>query len=83
MLKKDELADPNSCLNKSAADEPIFVLRAQDILASDIILKWADMYRRLHAPAGAWKSERHRLKHNEALDIVDKFERWRERRIPD
>lgn len=83
MLKKDELENPQSCLNKASADEPIFVLRAQDIFASDTILAWADRYRRTHAPAGVWRSERHRQKHNEAIDIVEQFERWRERKVPD
>ena len=83
MIKKDEIADPNSCLNKAGDDEPIFVLRAQDVFAADTILAWADRYRRAHCPAGAWRSEKHRQKHNEAIDIVERFERWRERKIPD
>lgn len=83
MIKKDELANPCSCLNRAHDDEPIFVLRAQDRFASDIILAWADMYRHHHAPQGNWRSEEHRMKHNEAIDIVDQFERWRERKIPD
>lgn len=83
MIKEQELTNPESCLNKAAKDEPIFVLRAQDVFAADTILAWADRYRRVHAPAGAWRSEKHRLKHNEAIDIVDQFERWRERKIPD
>lgn len=83
MTKSEEISNPTSSLNKAAADEPIFVLRAQDVFAADTILAWADRYRRTHAPAGAWRSEQHRQKHNEAIDIVDKFERWRERKIPD
>lgn len=81
-LKKVEIENPDSCLNRAAPDEPIFVLRAQDCFASDVILKWCDMYRRAHAPAGAWRSEAHREKHNEAIEIVGQFERWRERKIP-
>lgn len=83
MIKKDEIANPTSCLNKAGNDEPIFVLRAQDVFAADTILAWADRYRRTHAPQGNWRSEKHRQKHNEAIDIVDQFERWRERKIPD
>lgn len=42
--KRDELANPNSCLNKAADDEPIFVLRANDPVAAMIVRQWADLY---------------------------------------
>lgn len=31
----------SSCYNKAGADEPIFVLRAQDVLAPSIVREWA------------------------------------------
>lgn len=40
-LKRDEIADPNSCLNRAAADEPIFVLRAKDPLAAKMVEDWS------------------------------------------
>lgn len=40
MLKKDELADPNSCLNRARDDEMIFVLLARDISAPGTVLDW-------------------------------------------
>ena len=52
MLAKDEreaAARGQGCLGKAADDEPVFVLRGQDVLAPDIITHWAD---RAHA-AGA------------------------------
>jgi hypothetical protein len=39
--KRDELADPNSCLNKAADDEIVFVLRAHDDDTSETIRYWA------------------------------------------
>ena len=41
MIKRDEIADPNSCLNRAADDEPIFVLRAKDPLAAKLVEDWA------------------------------------------
>jgi hypothetical protein len=40
MRKSDELADPTSCLNKAADDEPVFVIRAKDVCAVATILAW-------------------------------------------
>lgn len=41
MIKKRELNDEHSCFNKAAMDEPIFVLRASDVLAPMTIRIWA------------------------------------------
>ena len=40
-IKRDEIADPNSCLNRAADDEPIFVLRGKDPLFAKIVEEWA------------------------------------------
>ena len=40
MLKRDELADPKSCLNKAADDEFVFVLRGHDVATPGTILAW-------------------------------------------
>jgi len=44
MLKRDELTNPNSCINKAEDDEPVFVLRANDELAAETVEVWATMY---------------------------------------
>ena len=44
MIKDREVAEPNSCLNQAAADEPIFVLRANDELAPGVVREWAQRY---------------------------------------
>jgi hypothetical protein len=40
MLKKDEIADPKSCLNKAADDEMLFVIREKDPCAIATVLAW-------------------------------------------
>lgn len=40
MRKRDELTDPNSCLNKAKDDEPLFVLCARDLCAQTTVLAW-------------------------------------------
>lgn len=36
----EERTNPNSCLAKASPNEPVFVLRGQDILAPDLIDLW-------------------------------------------
>jgi len=54
MLKRDEISDPSSCLNKARDDERVFVLLARDPAAPVAIR--------------AWIEERLRLKKNQELD---------------
>lgn len=42
MTKQEERDDPNSTWNKIAEGEYLFILRAQDILAPDIVNVWID-----------------------------------------
>jgi len=37
-----QLANPNSCINKAKAGEPIFVLQGGDEFAADLVEQWAD-----------------------------------------
>ena len=41
MIKRDELSNPNSCLNRARDDEMVFVLLERDLAASIAILYWA------------------------------------------
>ena len=43
MLKSLEIAKSNSCLNKADADEPLFVLRANDPIAPMVVRIWASL----------------------------------------
>lgn len=40
MLKKHEIGDPNSCLNRAADDEPVFVLLGRDASAPRAVRQW-------------------------------------------
>jgi hypothetical protein len=42
MLKRDELADPNSCLNRARDDEWTFVLLGRDPAAPVAIRAWIE-----------------------------------------
>lgn len=49
MLKRDEINDAASCLNRADDDEPVFVLRAQDLVAPIAIEHWIVAARALGA----------------------------------
>lgn len=51
MLKRQELLDPNSCLNKAKSEELVFVLRENDPLFSQAVRHWATMADGIHEPA--------------------------------
>ena len=72
--KSEVLADPNSCLNKAADDEPIFVLRAQDVTAAKTIRDWAQLLMSLGGSL---------LKANDALHTAKAMERYHTRKLPD
>jgi hypothetical protein len=40
MLKRVELSDPNSCLNRARDDELLFVLLGRDLDTPDTIMEW-------------------------------------------
>ncbi len=69
MRKRDELADPDSCLGRAEDDEPLFILRAKDGLSSTTVRAWADY---------AAKSGLHeREKIDEARMCADTMDNWR------
>lgn len=47
MKKYLEIGDNNSCLNQAEWDEPVFVLRAHDILAIPTVEYWIEESERL------------------------------------
>jgi hypothetical protein len=56
------------------ADEPFFTLRAQDALAADIVLEWADRAEANSAPA---------KKVEAARDCAQRMRAWHTQKIPD
>ena len=64
--KASLLLDASSCLNKASADEPVFLLRANDPVAAQAIRHWATMSVHYHSDS----------KRQDALDVAAEFERW-------
>jgi hypothetical protein len=61
-------------LNNAGDDEPIFVLRAQDTLAADLVRQWADTAER----AGCATE-----KVIEARAVAEAMDAWPTRKLPD
>ena len=72
MLKKDELIE--GCIAKAAAEEPVFVLRAQDKLAPALVEAWARLASEHGAPIE---------KVQEALKCAYLMMKWHTRKFPD
>lgn len=71
MIKSDEVSNPLSCLNRAELDEPVFVLLARDVTASDVVRTWcADRVR-------AGKNTHADPQIREALALADQMDRWR------
>lgn len=62
------------CLQKAGDDEPIFVLRAQDMIAPDIVRYWAG-----RARANGLSEDKYRA----AIKTAEAMEAWPTRKLPD
>lgn len=74
-LKAQELVD--GCFAKAADDEPLFVLRARDVIAPDVVRYWAHEARQYGVPAA---------KIAEAVALADRMLEWQKTRgskVPD
>lgn len=72
MLKRLELSEPMSCLNKAHPDEPVFVLRAKDPMAPMTLRHWATMAMGTHEEA----------KRKSAMDLANEMEKYRAKNFP-
>ena len=72
MNKSRLLLSPNSCLNKSRNDEPLFVLCARDPSAGQTIRHWVAMNESVQPPG----------KLQEALRCADEMETWHSKNVP-
>lgn len=83
VIKRDELANPNSCLNRAGDDEPIFVLRAHDPDAAAVVLEWADRYlrRKIDANYPRVLTPEQRMKWGEANELVENMQRWHDENV--
>jgi hypothetical protein len=74
--KNRNIINPDSCWNKAADDEPVFVLRAKDPLAHAIVVIWANRYM---FEKGGWDkmTEAQRNKFSDALCVATDMREWR------
>ena len=81
MRKSEETSNPESCLNKTAPEEPLFVLRANDELAPYIVRDWAVRYRvaKSRQPGGITPEQQ--AKYEEALEIVRDMQTWQHAKL--
>lgn len=74
MIKRDEIASADSCLNKAKDTEPLFVLRAHDALAPIVVRIWAILAK--------WVGV-NEAKVKDARDTAISMTAWRDRKLPD
>jgi hypothetical protein len=77
--KAEVIANPNSCLNLAADGEPIFVLRANDELAADMIRIWAALYNNRKNAVQPW-TRKQDAKHRQALEDAWQMDQWRRKK---
>jgi hypothetical protein len=77
---REAAARGEGCLGKAHDDEPVFVLRAQDCHAADLVEKWA-IWASVSVPA--IDTDRVGKKVGEARQIADFMRRWPIHKNPD
>ncbi len=89
MIKSDVIKlanDGQGCLGKARSDEPLFILRAQDKFAPELIEKWAEKVEAAHFNSISEKSDRAKEKVKRARALAHTMRAWQElncRKIPD
>lgn len=74
--RQQELENPQSCFNKAAPDEPLFVLRANDELAPETLREWAWDYKTQKKRASRYGPEQQK-KFEEALALAAAMNQWK------
>lgn len=80
--KNEEFDNPGSCFNKAHPNEPLFVLRAQDRIAPEVVRYWAHLASG-GAPAEYIMPAHLSVKSDEALAAAARMEEWPTRKMPD
>ncbi len=73
-IERELAAQGKGCLGKAADDEPVFILRAQDMLAADLVDQWAT-----HANLVGCNWDKVR----EAKQLAQAMREWPRRKNPD
>ena len=82
-MNKRKLIEGPSCLTRAADNEPLFVLRANDELASNTVRRWAHDY--LISKGGPTLATSDQLgKYNDAIAVARDMEEYKSSRpVPD
>ncbi len=75
MIKIQELHGP-SCLTAAADDEPLFVLRANDELAPQLVREWAESYYDMKKDFSFHLTPQQHAKYTAALKLAIAMENW-------
>lgn len=67
------------CHGKAAPDEPIFTLRAKDMLAPFVVRQWALAYHEYHKRGIISSKKFEQEKFDEAMACADAMEEWRKK----
>ncbi len=67
------------CYAAAAPDEPIFILRANDVNAPEAVRQWATLYYQEKRRQGTW-TDQTRAKYNEALKCATDMTNWKNER---
>lgn len=73
-IERENAAAGKGCLGKAADDEPVFILRAQDMLAADLVASWA---MQANLVGCSWDKVR------EAKLLAQAMREWPRRKNPD
>lgn len=73
-VERERAARGEGCLGKAADDEPVFILRGQDVLAADLVERWALEAQQVGCP---WDKVR------EARELAQQMREWPGRKNPD
>ncbi len=81
-VERANAAAGKGCLGKAHDDEPVFILRAQDSLAADLVELWAIRAKTLMNDPASQKSSLWDKIHD-AEQLADAMRRWPIRKNPD
>lgn len=73
-VARDMTRRVEGCLGKAHDDEPVFVLRGQDIFAADLVERWANLAEAQQCPASKVLAAR---------AIARAMFEWRTKKLPD
>jgi len=78
-MNKHETIKGPSCLTNAEDDEPLFVLRANDELAPEIVLQWAINYAQSKRAIGQYTEARQK-KFDDAVRLSVEMRKWKQLR---